>query len=242
MKSGYQETIELLSRGCDLSGRWKPSEIFLVMQELGGRDSQNLGWGDEELRSRDLAFVLTRNELHMKRYPVMGQKVVCHTWATAPMKSLFPRYFLFTTEEGDVLGTASSLWALMSLKTRHMMPAQTLSMDIEAPDMPVPMALPARAQLIEQETERLVHRPSYEEIDVNGHVNNTRYVAWICDALGVDAQRNHSIATLTINYVHEILPGEEITLHMQLKGDTFCMSGEVNGMSSFLLSGKMQAI
>lgn len=38
--------------------------------------------------------------------------------------------------------------------------------------------------------------PQYSDFDVNGHVNNTKYLAWLCDALGFDALRGAYIGDL----------------------------------------------
>ncbi|MBQ8128888.1 MAG: hypothetical protein IJ175_01395 [Clostridia bacterium] len=52
------------------------------------------------------------------------------------------------------------------------------------------------------ETER---RPLYSDYDLNGHVNNTRYIAWLCDALGRSAfDDGRALQELTVSYEKEI--------------------------------------
>ncbi len=240
MSAEYQSTIKLQSRHCDFTGHWKPSDIFMTLQELAGSHSDLLGFGDGALRPRSLAFVITRSELHMTRYPVIGETVVLRTWAAPPAKWLFPRYYMLESESGERLGMAATLWVLMDLTTRRMAAPNLLGHEIPAPALPMPMNLPARALPVESETMTSTHIPLYEEIDLNGHVNNTRYLSWICNALGVDVLREKRVSSLSINYAHEILPGQEVTLHTQVEAASFRMSGEVDGVTCFSLSGTLE--
>lgn len=240
MAGEYSETRTLLARSCDLTSRWKPSDIFLTMQELAMAHADLLNWGYSTLRARSLAFVLTRTELHMTRYPKIGEKVVCRTWIAPPAKWLFPRYYLFETEDGASLGMAASLWVLMDLNTRRMVSPQLLEMPAETAALPAPMDMPGRALPVTSVTDLRTHPAAYEEIDINGHVNNTRYVAWICDVLGVERLSEHPLSSLSINYAHEILPGQETVLRTQIEDNAFRMSGEVNGTLCFSLSGTLQ--
>jgi acyl-ACP thioesterase len=60
--------------------------------------------------------------------------------------------------------------------------------------------------------ERLRVRAGYSAVDIVGHVNNTRYVEWICDAFPLDMFKQHKLDWMQINYEHEILPGEEVSI------------------------------
>ena len=52
----------------------------------------------------------------------------------------------------------------------------------------------------------------YSDIDVNGHVNNSRYVGWIMDSYPVEYHRNHSVFSLEANYLGETIGGDAITI------------------------------
>ena len=98
MENVLIQTRLMQSRDCDFTGRWRVSEICVAMQELASDHSLILGAGFRALAQQGLAFVLTRTELHMEKYPMMGEKVICRTWAAPVMKWMFPRYFVFENE------------------------------------------------------------------------------------------------------------------------------------------------
>lgn len=242
MENVLTQTRLLQSRDCDFTGRWRPSEICVAMQELAGDHSALLGVGYRKLGEKSLAFVLTRVELHMEKYPVMGEKVVCHTWAAPVMKWMFPRYFIFENEQGERLGYAGTIWVLMDLKERKMVTPAALDTPVATANMKAPMRMPAKAASLKGEGNLSVHTPLYSELDVNGHVNNTKYVQWMCDAMGAEVMRDHCVSSLVVNYAHEILPTQSVALHTEVEDTAFCMSGEVDGVNHFSLSGTLTAV
>ncbi len=239
MENVLTQTITLQSRDCDFTGRWKPSEIFTAMQELANHHSTLLGAGYARLREKNLAFALTRSELHMEKYPSLGEKVVCHTWAAPVMKWMFPRYFIFETESGERLGYAGTIWVLIDLTERRMVTPAALDAPIATSDRRPPLRLPGKADALKRRESVRPYLPGYSEIDVNGHVNNTRYVSWMCDFLGAEVFKGRCVKSLTVNYTHEILPGQPVELTAELEENAFRMSGDREGLNHFTLSGEL---
>lgn len=239
MENVLTQTLTLQSRDCDFTGRWKPSEIFTAMQELAADHAAILGAGYSTLRSVNLAFALTRSELHMDKYPMIGEKVVCHTWPAPVMKWMFPRYFIFETESGEQLGYAATIWVLMDLAERKMVAPAALPSPIPTSDKKPPLRMPGKATPPAGEGMQRDYLPGYSELDVNRHVNNTRYVSWMCDALGAELLTDKCVKSLTVNYTHELLPGQTISLRSEIEGDSFRMSGDIDGINHFALSGEL---
>ena len=239
MQNVLTQTITLQSRDCDFTGRWKPSEIFTAMQELAGDHAAILGAGYSVLHPVNIAFALTRTELHMDQYPKIGEKVVCRTWPAPVMKWMFPRYFVFESESGEQLGYAATLWVLMDLTERKMVAPSALPAPIPTSDQKPPLRLPGKAANLTGEGMAREYLPGYSELDVNGHVNNTRYVSWMCDELGANILKDRSIRSIVVNYAHELLPGQSIVLRSETEGTSFRMSGDIEGVNHFSLSGEL---
>ena len=233
------ETLYLQSRDCDFTGRWKPSEIFTAMQELASAHSRILGAGYDRLKEMNLAFVLSRSELHMEKYPRIGEKVVCRTWAAPVMKWMYPRYFLFETESGEQLGYAGTIWVLMDLTERKMVAPTALGMEIATCAEKPPLRMPGKAAIASESAPTREYLPGYSELDVNCHVNNTRCVSWMSDALGMETLKDKCVKTLIVNYSHELLPGQSIGLRTEIGEDSFAMSGDREGVNCFALSGEL---
>ena len=109
MMKTYEETFTLRTRDCDLNGKWRPSAILESMQEVAGVHSMLLGCGRDELLRRNIVWVLSRLELHMDRYPGVGEKITLMTFPTPTRICFFPRYYILTDEREEMIGKAAAI-------------------------------------------------------------------------------------------------------------------------------------
>ena len=241
MMNTYDETFTLRPRDCDLNDKWRPSAILETMQDVAGTHSLLLGCGREELVKKNIVWVLSRSELHMDRYPVSGEKITVHTFPTPTRICFFPRYYIFTDARGEMVGKAGTLWLLLDLTTRRMLPPGDVGKLIpDNKDLSVPMNLPANVGNLQGEEFVSEYHPVYTDLDVNGHVNNTRYADWLCNALGIDMMTEYEPERIILNYNHEVLPGHVVTLRRILKGNEYRLSGIVNDSTAFEIGGSLR--
>ena len=91
--------------------------------------------------------------------------------------------------------------------------------------------------LIENEKRVFYAEPRYSDLDANGHVNNTRYADWLCDALGIDMMKKKRIAVFTVDYRHEVLPGDRLEMVLGTDGGGFSLSGKKDDTLYFDIGG-----
>ena len=241
MMKTYEETFPILTSNCDMKGTWRLSAVLESMQEAAGAHSLLLGCGREELLKKNIVWVLSRSELHMNRYPRAGEKITLHTFPMPNRICFFPRYYIFTDERGEMVGKAGTLWLLLDTVTRKMLPPGEIARLIpDNRDLTVPMNLPATVGNLQGEEFVSVYTPVFTDLDVNGHVNNTRYADWLCNTLGIDLMSENDPETIIFNYNHEILPGQEITLHRILKGKQYRLSGYAGDSIAFEIGGVLR--
>ena len=75
---------------------------------------------------------------------------------------------------------------------------------------------------------------------MNGHVNNTRYADWLCNALGTETMMRYEPETVILNYNHEILPDQRVTLRRVMKDEQFRLTGYVNDAIAFDIGGSLR--
>ena len=241
MMNTYDEIITIRSRDCDLKGTWRLSAVMEAMQEAAGAHSLLLGCGREELRKKNIVWVLSRSELHMDRYPSVSEKITVHTFPTPTRICFFPRYYIFTDTRGEMVGKAGTLWLLLDLNTRRMLPPGDIGKLIpDNKDLSVPMNLPATVGNLQGEEFVTTCHPVYTDIDVNGHVNNTRYADWLCNTLGIELMTAFEPERIVLNYNHEVLPDHTVTLRRILKGSEYLLSGIVNDSVAFEIGGTLR--
>ena len=136
------------------------------------------------------------------------------TFPTPVRHRLFPRYFVIRDTDGEIIGKASTVWALMDLQTRQMVAPDPVAFlmpdnsDLKAPlPLPRPIVPLADSRQIEK-----TYTPVYIDLDANGHMNNTKYADLLCNLLGTDILRTIRFQSMTMNYNAEILLDQHIYL------------------------------
>ena len=236
----YKEEMLIRTSQCDCNGQWKPSAILECMQEAAGTHGELIGVGRNALLEKNVVWVLTRIEVVMDRYPSIGERITVETFPMAVRRFFFPRYFIFKDEHDVEIGRAASLWALLDINTHRM--ASPASLNLLFPDnsdLLAPLGLPATVAEVSGTLECSNFMPVYTDLDVNGHVNNTKYMDWCCNALGIDAMREMCFARFAINYDMELLPGQEVHAELRRLANDFSYCGFSNGTRHFDVGGVM---
>ena len=75
----------------------------------------------------------------------------------------------------------------------------------------------------------------YSDTDLNGHVNNTRYADFACDAVEEECMAEGTfLSEMQIGYLAECRPGEELRLLTGREGDVcFAQGMDESGKSRF---------
>lgn len=239
----HQETFCVRPTDCDLTGRMRPDALFAAMQEGGEHHAQALGFGYEALRARGLFFVLSRIHVRIERAPGKDDRVVHTTWPGTVNRFFFPRFHTFTLEDGTPLAQAGGLWVLLSEADRRVVPPAKAALSFpDNSDLTAPIDLPLRLPASGANEEHFTRMSAYSDFDVNGHVNNTRYIAWLCDALGAATLSERALCELTAGYEREIRGEVPLTLALSREGGAFTfrvLSAE--GEKHFVAGGALRA-
>ncbi len=234
----YKEEMLLRTCHCDMMGTWRPSAILEVMQETAGTHGEMIGFGRKALMQQGLVWVISRLEVVMNRYPQIGDTVQIETFPTAVRRWFFPRYFIFRDQHGEELGRAGSLWLLLDWNTRHMArPDNVMKLLPDNSDLVAPLGLPATVTEVSGTSKKGVYIPQYTDMDCNMHVNNTKYMDWCCNALGIDTMRTHCLQRFDVNYSLEIRQGQTIETELRQLGDDFSFSGTEGEQRHFDIGG-----
>ena len=242
MLKTYTREFTIASYQADVSARIKPSAILEIMQEMAGAHAELLNVGRSRLTPMNLAWVLTRVEVRMERYPRSAETITVETFPMPNRRVFFPRYYIFRDAQGKQIGCAGSRWVVLDVTTRKMANgAEIASFLPDNNDLTAPMGMPATVEEAGGECTEAYRIPVYTDLDMNGHVNNTRYVDWCCNALGIDTMRSCCLLNFAVNFNQEILPGQEVRTVLRREGDKFSFSGFEGDKRHFDVGGTLAA-
>lgn len=239
----YSQIVHITAAQTDLNARMKPSAILEVMQEAAGAHAEIIGVGRDVLMAQNMVWVITRAEVRMDRYPVFGENIRVETFPQPNRRWFFPRCFTFYDEAGRKIGCAATLWVLLDIGSRKMCkPDSVLPLMPDNRDLVPPMGMPSTVYEPSATPVTDHYLPRYTDMDMNKHVNNTKYIDWCCDALDVDTMQNSELASFALNYHQEIRPGQQIRTELRLHDTTFSFSGFEGDVRHFDIGGTLRPV
>lgn len=214
----YEKSFTVGMRDVDFTGRLKLSALFGYFQEIANLHSGNLGIGfDTIMQKFGVTWALIRMRVEITRYPEMNEEIFLETWPQEPKSLEFIRDFLVRDRDGNVIVRAVSVWAIIDIHTRKLRKTKLIAGNY--PPLREERALECRLGKLKPfgQLEMVYKRTiAYSDVDVNEHLNNTKYVDFIMDCFSMDSHRAYMVKTLEFNYVHEALPGDTIILYKDL--------------------------
>ena len=211
----YTETVKLRSKDVDMFRRLRSSELFKMLQEASIRHTEELGMGRDKTLDKGILWVLLMQRAEITRMPVYDEDIVLKSWPGKTMHLLFPRYYTLETTEGETLVKASAIWSLVDAETRKVVFPEHCGVKITGivtgEEIQMPGAIRKQTCSLEREFE-----VPYSFVDLNGHMNNTRYFDLAEDCVGA-AAKGKCLKEIRTEYVNEARFGE--TLHLHWNGE-----------------------
>ena len=233
----YSVEKKLSYNELDFKGLWKPENIFLTMQETAGVHAERLGAGYEDLKAKGITWVLIRATLKMEKYPDSKTIVKVTTWPEKVRGLLFPRFFTFQDEKGFLMGTASTIWALMDIEARTLVVPAAKNVSVATPaEGPLKIDPPAKVKMPEGEIIESTISPQYSDLDINNHVNNSKYIDWFCNQIPLETHARGTLSEISVSYSREIRSGSAVKLEFSQDGNDLRMAGKENDQVCFAIN------
>jgi acyl-ACP thioesterase len=227
----YEKKILIRSEQVDMTRRLRMSELFRIMEEASIAHTEELGCTRDRTLDRGLLWIITRQQAEIEELPAYDEEITVRSWQGDMMHVFFPRFYEIE-RAGRVIVRGQALWMLIDEENRQMVMPEDY--DIFIPGRPgsddmmlAPVVIPS--ELREEESgddgsgragagivirQDLVTR--FSQVDINGHMNNTRYFDIIDDALYTmdfaSGTEKRVPALVRANYLSELRAGDCFTL------------------------------
>ncbi len=122
------------------------------------------------------------------------------------------RNFIVTDAGGQRIAAASTLWAMIDVKTRQPLDLRdNVDYSRALLAIPCPIDKPAKIGRIEG-VPCDSRRVRYSDIDFNQHTNSMKYIQWMLDALPLEKLTGCRMKRLDVNFVHETRYGQQLVV------------------------------
>ena len=199
--------------------------IYTFFQSLAVEHAAVLGYGDTVLRPKNLIWMVVHMRTEVIRIPRYLEKVFLNTWTGKSSHGLYIRHYEICSQDGEALVRGVGTWVLVDLTDRIM--RQETECEFENIITGNELRSPRRLRLPELSQEQNVHVP-FGMCDVNGHLNNVRYLELAENLLPLEYLTSHTLKVADVDYLSEVLPGESLRIQYTQQEDTWFFQGSTD--------------
>lgn len=226
----------------DSLGQVKLQRVLAYFEDIAEENATKNGFGHSVLSSKDLSWVMIQVELKIHKYPVLGGRYILKSWPCNVKRVFAYRAYQIVNEDNpeEVLIEAMAMWVIMDIKNRAMVIPDKVGIN-----MPL---CPDGCELFDMTRKKIKKVdgnikvdivPKYSDYDINAHVNNTKYVEWLCNTLPIEKVRNIGFDSLSVVYKKEIREGQEVSLEILDEDEEFVAVGsDSDGQGYFECFGR----
>lgn len=221
--SVYRKIYKVSNKDVSMHRTMKPSILLQLMQEAAFSHNEELGAGCAKTLDSGMLWMVTHHYVQITRMPVYGEELVLESWPGNYRHVMLPRYSRITESGGNTLVNASSVWVLADSTTRSIVsPTQS---GISIPGEVTGNEAQIAWRIEEKETNcSLFFTVPYSYVDINGHMNNTRYFDLAEDCIP-QAREGKKLLEMRCEYHRELLPGQTIRVDWGCSGSEYYFCG-----------------
>ena len=214
----YQMKMKIPFDMADMNGHIKLPDVILLSLQVSGMQSIELGVSDKDVLERyNLVWIITDYEIDVVRLPRFAEEITIETEALSYNRLFCYRRFTIYDEAGQDLIHMMATFVLMDRDSRKV---QAVESEIVAPyqsEFDKKLIRGPKYESLEEPFSKDYHVRFYD-LDMNGHVNNSKYLDWIFEVMGADFLTHYIPKKINLKYVKEVRPGGVITSAVERTG------------------------
>ena len=214
----YQMKMKIPFDMADMNGHIKLPDVILLSLQVSGMQSIELGVSDKAiLENYNLVWIITDYDIEVDRLPRFAEEITIETEALSYNRLFCYRRFTIYDETGQELIHMMATFVLMDRDSRKV---HAVEPEIVAPyqsDFDKKLIRGPKYNSLEEPFSKDYHVRFYD-LDMNGHVNNSKYLDWIFEVMGADFLTQYIPKKINLKYVKEVRPGGVITSAVERTG------------------------
>lgn len=183
------------------------SSFLRMVEEISIADVIRGGLPKERTLEKGLLWVISRMSFRFKKIPQYDDEVALETYALPRMRLFFPRYYVMRDINGSKLAEGEAMWCLIDEKTRKPIVPSLFGISIHKVTLPPDVEVHLDSLFlprIKTVTSTMERKVLSSELDLNGHLTNTRYADWYYDAHSREFWEKHEISSFRIAFEREV--------------------------------------
>ncbi|MGT2846813.1 acyl-ACP thioesterase domain-containing protein [Streptococcus massiliensis] len=219
----------------DINSNVRLPQLMALVMQVSGMQSVEVGMADDYILEKfGLGWIISEHTMTIKRLPRFLEEVTIETEAMSHNRYFCYRVFKVFDSDGENIFEMMTTFLLMDIKNRKAVPVlDEITEPFGSSFVKKIIRGPKYKELENPETTD--YRVRFYDLDMNGHVNNGKYLEWVYESLGVEFLKKHVPIQVDIKYLKEVLPGGLVTTAVELEDLTshhqIISEGEVSAVA-----------
>lgn len=189
------------------------STICDYFQEAAGLHAQELHFDITDLQKKGLTWILYKMQVNVQEFPKRWESVWVTTWPSTGDGIRAYRDYELHDDSGKLLAAGLSQWMVLDIKKRK---------PVKIPDELMSSRFKTDQHVLELHKSNIpgitgigaeqVTTASVNDLDMNRHVNNVRYIDWITGYNVSEGLKDKKCKKIVIQYASETKAGDKIYL------------------------------
>ncbi len=199
----------------DVFNLCRPSSLLMFLQDAATAHGETIGLTRNELiEKHNTVWVLARLKYELNKPISNGDVVNLKTWNRGLKGVMFYRDFSLCVN-GEIIGKATQVWVLADAQTHRIKRPSGIDVlspqsAISFPEYEINIGKLTRPDKLLRAFDKVIR---YSDLDMNMHLNNTKYADLCCDAVCYQQLSGKFLSGLQINYLQECRVGDCIVIN-----------------------------
>lgn len=190
--------------------------ISELLQEAAGTHANLFGFGYNDVIKHDMVWVITAMRFEIEKYPVWDEEITIKTWIVNTNRFTSNRHFQILNKKGEVLIAASTIWLLYNFVKRRPQIIAEMNFNV----ILYPESLSVKQAITTDKTtmtngEITDYIVKYSDLDMVGHMNNTRYFRCITDTYSYQFHKTHALKLFEIQFRNEAVYDDKLEIYTE---------------------------
>jgi len=218
----WEYNFRVRSFDVDQNKQMTLTSISEYLQEAAGDHANTMGFGYRQVVLQQMAWILGGIKIEVERLPLWEEDIHVKTWIVENNRFTSRRDFQWYDQEGNILVNASTNWILLNTERRR--PVDIGSMNFDVRLHPETKATSSEVKSIrakfDEAEDPTEYQVRYSDLDMVGHMNNTKYIQLFLDFYSAEFHNSHKIKSLDINFKNEAKYQDKLLLSVLQNKDS----------------------
>jgi len=198
----------------DRFGKLRINVIASFLQESAWLHSNACGIGYKDLLDIGKLWILSGLKIKVNEYPSWGDELTMNTWGNDYADPFAFRDFELLNSSGKQIISGSTSWLLINASNHRPNRITAEYQKIPRRGVSSGSGKPERLAALSETGIETIRKVNTSDIDIYQHVNNAKYVEYCADIVPREIWNEAEPEEITINYLSESLPENELKFNM----------------------------